>query len=255
MNQAYEIGGVGLASQQRALDVIASNIANLSTPAFKRLDVRFSELLAQRSDPANPAASLATDVSVAAVAAQAIATLNEAGEIQQTGKPMDLAIDGQGFIELMGPSGQTLLWRGGALSIQESGLLGAAGGMPLKAMITVPSDATDLVINADGAVSALVSSGDRLDLGFIPLVRISDADPVEQLDAGLYKVSDTARLRESTAGEDGAGRLMQGALEQSNVKLNDEMVRLMIVQRSYAANAQIVQAADQLAGIANNLRK
>lgn len=255
MNQAFEIGGVGLASQQRALDVIASNIANLSTPAFKRLDVTFSELLANGSDPANPAADLSANVSMASVAARAVAALNEAGEIQKTDKPMDLAIDGQGFIELLGPAGQTLLWRGGALSVQEDGLLATASGIPLKAMITLPSEASDIAIGADGTVSARSSDGALIELGAIQLVRVSDADGVKQLDAGLFQISDTTRVRDSRPGEDGAGHFMQGAIEQSNVKLNDEMVRLMIVQRSYAANAQIVQAADQLAGIANNLRK
>jgi flagellar basal-body rod protein FlgG len=168
---------------------------------------------------------------------------------------MDLAISGRGFVELMGPRGQTMLWRGGALSIQEDGLLATQDGIALRALITVPADATDLRIDAAGAVTAHGADGADLQLGAIELVRLADMSAIETLDAGLYAVGESAQLTRLPAGEEGSGVFVQGAIEQSNVELNDEMVRLMIVQRSYAANAQVVQAADQLASITNSLRR
>jgi flagellar basal-body rod protein FlgG len=256
MNDAFEISSIGLAAQQRALDILAGNIANINTPAFKRSDVRFSELLTRQSDPANPSAGLSEPGATSGVMARTITAFDETGEIQRTGKAMDLAISGSGFIELMGPRGQTMLWRGGALSIQADGLLSTQDGIPLRSMIAVPSDASDLRIDVNGAVTALTpDSGERTHLGDITLVRVSDFSSIEALDGGLYTVRDNTRLMQVSAGEDGSGVFMQGAIERSNVEINDEMVRLMIVQRSYAANAQVVQAADQLASITNTLRR
>lgn len=257
MNQAFEIGGIGLDAQQKALDVIANNIANLNTPAFKRADIQFMDLMAQRGDADNPTAALGLqNAATAGVTARSVLALNEQGSVEQTGKPMDLAINGEGFIELMGPHGQSVLWRGGALRVQEDGLLSAGDGLALRAAISVPADATALQIDRDGTVSALLDGRDeRSELGQITLVKVDTPEAVQRLDGGFYQVPDSVRLIEVTPGEDGAGMLAQGAIERSNVNINDELVRLMIVQRAYAANAQIVQAADQLAGIANGLRR
>lgn len=256
MSNAFEIAGVGLAAEQKALDIIANNITNLNTPAFKRADVQFSEMISEVSDADNVRADLSVEPALAGVSARAALSLNQQGDLEHTGRPLDLAINGNGFIELMGPGGQTLLWRGGALAVNSEGQLTAAGGLPLKASISVPANATSLTIAADGAVSAQLPSGDTPSvLGQIGLVRIDDPTSVERLDGGLYRVMDDARLDTATPGENGMGSLMQGAIEHSNVAITDEMVRLMVVQRAFAASAQVVQAADQLMGIANNLRR
>jgi flagellar basal-body rod protein FlgG len=256
MTQAFEIAAIGLVAQQKALDIIANNVANINTPSFKRSDVRFAEIIAQRLDPANPSAALGNAPSVAGVSARARLSLSEQGEIQRTERALDIAIDGDGFIELMGPSGQTMLWRGGALTIQDDGLLASADGLALRAMINVPANTTELTIGADGIVKARAASTDEaIDIGQIMLVRINDSTLVERLDGGLYRLAEGEQVTASMPGEDGAGELIQGASERSNVQINDEMIRLMIVQRAYAANAQIVQAADQLMAIANSLRR
>ncbi|MEI9851943.1 MAG: flagellar hook-basal body complex protein [Sphingomonas sp.] len=113
-----------------------------------------------------------------------------------------------------------------------------------------------LEIGGDGTVRARVGdSPDPVELGQIGLVRIEDAGGIERLDGGLYRVRDGMVLPEAAPGEDGSGQLVQGAVERSNVALADEMVRLLLVQRAYAANAQIVQAADQMMATANGLRR
>jgi flagellar basal-body rod protein FlgG len=256
MNGAFHIGSIGLGAQQRALDVIANNISNANTPAFRRSSVRFSEVLATGAGGALAAdmgASLATS---AGVRSEVLFMINEQGQIQATGSALDLAIDGAGFIELMGPGGQTLLWRGGTLEVGEDGMLKAQGGLPLKAAISVPADASAIEIGADGVVRAVIGeAAERSEIGQIMLVKVSDALGVERLDGGLYRVEDPSRLAEARPGEDGVGLLAQGALEGSNVELSAEMVQLLMVQRAYAANAQIVQAADQLMAMANGLRR
>jgi flagellar basal-body rod protein FlgG len=256
MNGAFEVAGVGLQAQQQALDAIASNIANIYTPAFKRADVRLSEVMATLGDPSDPGADLVSSLALAGVRAELAMTYGEQGEIEPTGRALDIAIAGDGFIELMGPRGQIVLWRGGTLSVGEDGLLAGAGGLSLRSMIEVPVGATSLTIDRDGVVRATVSGSEApSDLGRITLVRVHGALGIERLDGGLYRLADGAGTTLLTPGEDGAGELIQGGLERSNVDINDEMVRLMIVQRAYAANAQIVQAADQMMAIANGLRK
>lgn len=257
MNGAFYVGAVGLQAQERALDIVSNNIANINTPAFKRSDVRFSTVLATRNDPDVPAANAADLFSAAGVMASAAPSVEEPGDLQSTGKANDLAINGRGFIELMGPGGQTLLWRGGALKVGDDGMLAAAdSGLALKAAISVPTDATSFAIAADGTVNAVTSADAApVEIGKISLVTTDNSSGLTALDGGLYSVSDEGRLREAAAGEDGAGTLVQGSLERSNVEMTGEMVELMLVQRAYAANAQIVQAADQLMSIANGLRR
>lgn len=235
MNGAFHVGAIGLEAQQRALDTIANNISNMNTPAFKRSDVRFSEILASRTDTGSVRADLGNrSASTAGVVSAPNFMVNDQGKVETTGRPMDIAIEGQGFIELMGPGGQTLLWRGGTLKIGEDGLLATADGMPLKASITVPTDAAKIELGADGIVRAITGDGaEGVEIGQIMLVKVEDSSLLERLDGGLYRAADSARLIDAQPGEDGTGLLVQGAIERSNVELTSEMVQLMLVQRAY----------------------
>lgn len=257
MSGAYHVGAVGLRTQQLALDALANNIANINTAGFKRSDVRFADVVASSADPGVPIADLAsTAPTLAGVALDVQFMLNDQGEVQRTGSTMDVAIEGAGLIELMGADGRTLLWRGGRLQIGEDGQLSGPAGLGLKSAITVPDEASDLTIAADGTVKATLAEGSEpVVLGQIQLVRVNDPASLERLDGGLYRVADDTTLDGFVPGEDGAGRLVQGAIERSNVQLTEEMVRMMLVQRAYAANAQVLQAADQMMGIANGLRR
>jgi flagellar basal-body rod protein FlgB len=129
VNDAFHVAAVGLQAQERALRVISNNIANVNTPAFKRSDVRFSSIIATRSDPDVMPATLTQEFAPAGVMASASAAMDQAGDLQATGRSMDVAVQGRGFIELMGPGGQTLLWRGGALKIVEGEGFGFVAGL------------------------------------------------------------------------------------------------------------------------------
>lgn len=252
MNGAFYIGSIGLQSQQRALEVIAYNMANINTPAFKRSDVRFSELVGAAA-PGDP--TLSTDLLQGAMS-QVSPPLMIQGELHTSGKPMDIAIEGDGFLELQGADGRPVLWRGGSLSISADGFLGAAGsGLALKTMISVPREATSVAIDREGRVKAI--SADRPEgeeIGRLEIVRVRDG-ALTAASGGLYTVDNASDMTASPPGEDGAGAIVQGALEGSNVQMADQMVTLMLLQRAFAANAQVVQAADQLMAISNGLRR
>lgn len=256
MNGAFDIAAIGLRAQRNALDILANNIANINTPSFKRSDVHFSEMVTRRADSGVASANLTAPPSLASAHADARMMLDVQGEIVSTGEALDLAINGQGFIELMGPRGQTFLWRGGALEVGEDGYLSGPEGMALAAMIAVPEGAFDLSISPEGAVSAHVSGQDEaVTLGQISLVALNNPSAVERGDGGLYALHDPGAVSDISRAQGDTSVFVQGAIERSNVELSSEMIQLMIVQRAFAANAQVVQAADQIMAIANTLRR
>jgi len=256
MNGAFYIGATGLEAQQRALDVVANNIANINTPGFRRSSVRFSEMVeAPRTADDLPVAAAGGSAAMAGVQVADTARVWTPGEVRQTGGAMDLAIHGDGFIEMLGTSGHILLSRGGTLKVNEDGYLAGADGTPLRAMISVPEGAA-LTINADGGVFARSASDPAArQIGQIDMVMPRDPDLLVAQGGGYYEVPDDGALNNLAPGQDGAGSLVQGGIEQGNVNLSDEMVALMLVQRAYSANAQVVQAGDQMMSIVNGLRR
>ncbi len=256
MNGAFYIGAAGLDAQQQALDVISNNIANINTIGFKRSAVRFSDLVAPAENlPAFDTVRNDGGQGLGAVARSASHVWTQ-GDLRQTGQSMDLAIDGEGFIEMMGPAGETLLWRGGTLKVNADGYLAAGDGTMLHAMISVPRDANAIAIARDGTVTATVEGEmSAVEIGRIDLVLIKDKDSLGDAGGGYYRSDDAANLYAVEPQQEGGGALVQGALETANVQLSDEMVSLLLMQRAYAANAQVVQAGDQLMGILNSLRR
>lgn len=256
MSGALEISMVGMRAQQRALETVAGNISNVNTPAFKRVDLRFSELIG--TSPVDSAGAIArrSPDAVAGVTSWTLPSLDSQGRIEATGNPQDLAIDGSGFVEVLGPSGKSLLWRGGSVRIMEDGALATSSGQILKAGITVPLDATSLRIDREGNVFVTQSGNPQeTQIGEIGLVRVLDPSAIERLDGGVYALHDEAGVLAGRPGEDGLGNLVQASIERSNVDLNSEMIALLIAQRAYAANAQVARAADEFYGIANGLRR
>jgi flagellar basal-body rod protein FlgG len=254
MNGVFHIGATGLHAQERALHVIANNVTNMNTPGFKRAGVRFSEMMGAAPSLVNPQTTL-TPPGLFGVSADTETRVFLPGELRATGNPLDLAVQGEGFIELTGPDGQTMLWRGGTLRINEDGFLAAANGMALKAMISVPEGATGLTIDATGEVRA-VSPGETApaSIGRIDLVLVRNMAGLAAQEGGLYRAAAESDVVSTEAGERG-GSFVQGSVELSNVELSDEMVAMMMMQRAYAASAQVVQAGDQLMQIANGLKR
>jgi flagellar basal-body rod protein FlgG len=258
VNGIFYIGATGLNAQQTAVDIVANNVTNMNTTAYKRGSVSFSELLA----PAAPLPGITRSVSPEAGAAGVMVnpTLHDftAAELHATGNAMDLAIRGDGFIPLAKSSdGQSVLWRGGPLHVGTDGYLAAPDGQPLEAMISVPRDSTGLTISPSGQVTATVpNQTDPVEIGQIDVVVPSDTSKLQSQGNGIYSLDESeTSLSSGTPGVDGAGLLAQGYGEASNVQLSDELVNLMIFQRAYAANARLVQVGDELMSIANGLKR
>ena len=256
MNGAYEVGAAALRAEQRALEVLANNVANVSTPGFKRTDAKFQEVLAREAqslatmDAPNPARPMAGGVRVVQQE-----MLFQQGALRKTDHPLDLAIEGMGLIELIGPGGETIFWRGGRMRVNEDGLLASADGFALRSGIIVPDDAEALGISSDGVVTVRTATDENFEIGRVGLVKADNESAFERLDAGFLRLVEGERLIDAMPGEDGAGILVQGSVEESNVELSKEMVAMLMVQRAFSANAQVIKAADEIAAISNNLKR
>ena len=259
MNGVFYIGATGLDTQQRALDIVGNNIANMNTRAFKASHPQFSQLVASAptsKDDSDAASGTDTQPTLLGVQLDGAPVDFTPGQLTETDAPLDLAINGSGFLELIGPAGQTMLWRGGTLMVNADGYLSASNGMPLQGMISVPRDASALTIGADGKVTATLPGATQpVAIGQIDIAQANDPTTLTQMSGGLYVAASDGDISHSAPGADGAGILAQGFSEASNVNLAEEMVTLMLMQRTYSANAQVVQAGDQLMAIANELKR
>ncbi len=252
MFDAIYISALGLESQKEQLDAAAKNMSNASTPGYKAFHVDFSAVL-DRSPTSLPAEALPSASSATRPRLRVDLT---PGELHPTGRPLDIAIDGPGFIEVMAGAGATAYTRGGSLQVNADGMLTQSDGRTLAADIRVPQEASNLEINSDGTVTAMLP-GDHAptQLGQIDLIRFPNPEALDYQGGGLFTANQAAGepLRGRPT-ESGAARLVSGSLEASNVRMVDEMVSLMLVQRVYELNAKVAQAADEMAGITNNLR-
>lgn len=258
MNDALYVAATGMKSQNAQLQTVAGNVANMNTPGYKRVEQSFAALVQpavvrQEAADAPPMAA----ATVAGVQVQGVHIQWQQGALKPTGDARDLAIDGPGFLEVSSPEGQSLLVRGGRWEVTEDGWLGLQGLGPLRQRLSVPTDAQALTVEPSGLVSVLDASGHRRELGRLELAmpaRVSELQPVGH---GAYALpaGQSASPVSVVAQTQGAGRLVQGSQEASNVALVDEMVQLMMAQRAYEMSVKVVQAADELAGMANDLRK
>lgn len=258
MNDALYIAATGMQSQQLNVDTIANNLANASTPGFKRGRVNFQDLMYRESTA--PAGIDAAETNGAmrgtGVSAGSLLKFFGAGELKASDNPMDVAIRGEGFIEVQLQDGTTGYWRGGTLQVTPEGWLATSDGALLKPQVQVGRDGKPWAVAADGRVTGSDRSGRSVDLGRLDVHVFSNPTGLKPLGGALYRSTEASGEPIAVRpGMDGAATLVQGAQEQSNVKLIDEMVNLMVAQRAYEMNVKVVQAADEMLGMSNNLRK
>ncbi|MEO8152122.1 MAG: flagellar hook-basal body complex protein [Rhizobacter sp.] len=253
MLDAFYISSIGLQVQAEQLNSVASNLANLGTPAFKRQSLDFSAILNRA-----PAGRSTDAVSQPDAKPNRLLHVDMTqGDLRASGRPLDVAIGGVGFIEVELPGGSTGYSRAGALQVNAEGNLSLASGQALKADIRVPNGASDVQVQTDGRVTATLS-GDRAPtlLGQIELVNFSNPESLQYRGDGIFTAPETGgEPIRARPGEEGMGQLLAGNLEGSNVNMVDEMVSMMLIQRVYELNSRVAQAADEMMGMSNNLRR
>jgi flagellar basal-body rod protein FlgG len=182
--------------------------------------------------------------------------MHEQGSLAHTGNELDIGLEGQGFFQIVKPNGQISYTRAGDFKLNADGQIVTSDGLLLEPQLTVPEDTTVLEISPDGVVSAIQQGNpDPLELGQIEIANF--VNPAGLLSLGRNLYSETAASGApvvGTPGDDGLGTLGQGFLEQSNVKVVDEMVNMIIGQRAYEMSSKAIQASDQMLRTVAQLR-
>lgn len=258
MNSLY-IGATGMQAQQQNVDSIANNLANVNTTGFKKNRVGFSDAFYKMQAPGSTDASTGNGPVLTGMGTLVSTTAKSfaPGEIKQTSRALDLAVRGNGFLEVTLPDGTSAYTRHGALQVNKEGLLGTAEGYALKQQIQIPVEALEIVIDPTGKVSARMQNEKQLvELGQIELTNVPNPEALDPIGDNLYVGTPrVGQLVQGKPGEDGIGTLAQGYLESSNVQLAEEMVNLVLAQRAYELNAKVIQASDEMLSISNNLRR
>lgn len=259
MKDAMQIAATGMQTQQRLVETIAHNMSNINTQGFKRSKVSFSELVAGPGSVMSNATtepSTGWSASLAGVRLQATTLSFASGELRQTDQALDLAILGPGFLEVDLGGSQRAFLHGGSLKVNEDGLLCGPGGQPLVPSIQVPADAERVMIQADGRIQAQTRQGNTHDIGKLEVTTFASPEFLEPMGDNLFLATERSGKGQAHASPADANiTLKQGYLEAANVKMVDEMVSLMLAQRAYEANVKVIQAADEMQGLVNALRK
>ena len=247
-------------SQQMNLDVISNNLANVNTTGFKKSKIEFQDLLYETTRaPGSDQGSgnmLPTGLQIGQ-GSRPVATsrIFTNGELSQTGEQLDVAIQGDGFLQVQMPDGSLAYTRDGALKTASDGRIVTSDGLPIQGGFQpVPAGTTNITISANGQVTYTSASGNT---NFqIQLARFTNPTGLDSQGHNLYKetaASGTAEL--GNPGENGFGQLQQGYLELSNVSVVQEMVNLILAQRAYEVNSKAVQASDEIMQQSNNLHR
>ncbi|SFH45329.1 flagellar basal-body rod protein FlgG [Modicisalibacter xianhensis] len=243
----------GLESQQMQMDVIANNLANVSTNGFKRSRAVFEDLLyqnmrqpgAQNTVQDNLPSGMQIGSGVRPVATE---RLHNQGGLENTENSRDLAINGKGFFQVLRPDGTTAYTRDGSFQVNQNGQMVTASGYPVEPAVFIPQNALSISIGQDGVVSVTQpGSSESNEVGQILLSTFTNPTGLESIGENLYLETNASGPRnDSVPGLNGAGRLYQGYVETSNVNVVEEMVSMIQTQRAYEINSKAVQTSDEM---------
>ncbi len=247
------IAKTGMEAQQMQLDVISNNLANSSTNGFKRAHAVFEDLMYQNLRQVGSSTSeqsqLPTGLQVG-LGVRTVATTRSftQGSLQQSGNNLDIAVQGNGFFQITMPDGTINYTRDGAFQVNAQGQLVTSNGLPVANGITVPANATNVAISADGNVTASIPGNvSPQPIGTIALASFINPAGLEPRGQNLYaETAASGQPNTGTPGTNGLGQLMQGFLETSNVNVVQELVSMIQTQRAYEMNSKAIQTSDQM---------
>lgn len=260
--RSLAIGATGMIAQQINVETISNNIANATTTGFKKQRAEFQDLLYQNfrrigSTSSDAGTIVPTGVQVGAgVRVAAIGRLMEQGNLNITENKLDVAINGSGYFQILLPSGDTAYTRAGNFKLSPEGIIVTADGYQVQPALTVPAEATDIAINPSGEVLVkLDGQVQPQNVGQIQLATFPNPGGLEAVGDNLFM--QTPSSGEAVAGNPGAagfGRVVQGALETSNVNIVQEITTLITAQRAYEMNSKIIKTTDEMMQQASQMR-
>lgn len=261
MIRALYTAATGMNAQQMNLDTIANNLANSSTTGFQERTMQFTDLLYENqvmpgsasTDKTTVSAGLQVGLGVRPGSAEIIQTQ---GELQTTGNPLDVAIQGAGFFQIELPSGQIGYTRAGSFHLDANGNIVTPDGNPLQPAITIPPNATNISIGNDGTVTVTLPGQTQASaVGTIQIATFPNPGGLNSIGNNIYLPTTASgdAIEGQPGGSDGLGTLQQNSLEQSNVSVVEQFVEMIVAQRSYEANSRVVKAADEMMQQLNQL--
>lgn len=252
--RALAIAATGMTAQQLNLEVIANNIANINTTAFKRARAEFTDLLYQAEraagapnrggeNPIPEGAQIGLGVRTAA-----IRKLHMQGSLTNTSNKLDLALNGRGWFQVANADGELFYTRAGAFNKSADGQIVTIDGYVVQPAITIPEEATDIIVNESGEVFVRIENEPELQLlGQLTLANFANEAGLEPIGGNLYRETEASGAPVvGVPGEDGFARIEQGYLENSNVDPVKEITELISAQRAYEMNSKVIQAADDM---------
>ena len=252
----------GMQAQELNIDVIANNLANVNTSGFKKSRAEFQDLLYQMMRPAGAASSQDTTIPTGiqlghGARPSAVQKIFTQGDFQNTKNELDWSIEGDGFFQIELPNGETSYSRAGEFKLDADGRIVNPDGFLLVPEISVPTNAMSINVGMDGTVSVIqADDATPVEIGTIQLARFVNASGLRSLGRNLYSPTEASGDEiVGTPGENGFGTISQGFLEMSNVSVVDEMVNMITAQRAYETNSKVIQTADDMLQMANNLKR
>lgn len=251
----FNVSATALRAHQARLEAIAHNLANASTAGFKRTQLLSADLGYDRLQPGAPEEYLAGDLLQGAGTVDlSFGRVFSQGAIIPTGRDLDVAIDGEGFLAVQWRDGTTAYTRDGALNVDADGRLVTSTGLLLDPPITLPADAVVVGISDTGEVLASVAGGDPEVVGRLTLARFDFPSALLPVGDNCYQPTPASgEPIGGVPGEGGLGLFVSGCLEQANLDLAGEMTSLMAAQRAYQMSARALQAADQMLSQADDI--
>jgi len=260
MDPALRAAASGMRAQQTRQEVIANNLANVNTTGYKRSRANFEDLLYQTVQGpqviGGPAANSLPAVQIGrGVRLAGVQKDHAQGSIETTQNPLDIAIEGDGFFQVQLPSGQIAYTRDGKLQMSDQGVLVTSDGNPVLPNIRVPAQTSKLSVGPSGIVSVM-RAGSTMpeELGRIELARFTNPAGLMAMGQNMYSATPASGdAMVSFPQDEGTGRLMQGALELSNVEVVTEMVDMITTMRAYELTSKSIKTSDDMLQVANGL--
>jgi flagellar basal-body rod protein FlgG len=258
MDASMWVAKTGLDAQQTRMAVISNNLANVNTNGYKRNRALFEDLLYQRITQAGGQTSTNTTSPTGMMlgtGTRVVATekIHAQGNLIMTQNPLDVAISGDGFFQILQPDGTVAYTRDGSFKLSPLGQLTTSSGALLQPSIQVPANAQSITIGSDGAVSMqAVGSTATTVIGNVQVARFINPAGLEPIGQNLLRAtSASGPVQQLKPGSNGAGQLVQGGLEASNVNVVEEMVNMIETQRAYEINSKAISAVDQMLKFVN----
>jgi len=260
--RSLDIGATGMLAQQTNVDVISNNIANMTTSGFKRQRAAFQDLIYQNIDrPGSTSSDAATTVPSGiqmglGVRTGSVYRMHGQGALKITDNPLDLALTGEGYFQVQMPNGDISYTRDGTFQMNQNGEIVTVQGYLVDPGITIPADATSIDINASGEVSVKIPGQTASQVvGQMQLAGFANPAGLEAIGDNFFIETDASGTPNTgVAGADEFGAIRQGALEQSNVNVVEEMTELIAAQRAYEMNSNIISTSDEMLQTITQLR-